>query len=332
MNRIKDLYDLFEREIRSLLKDYPIENIDFDTIIPNNHSHGDLSTNAALKLSSSVDKTPQEIGNIIITSLDRSRLGIKDISLVNPGFINIFLNDSWVRKIGDMIITNGLNIITKGNEPIVLETPTIKEGNKDLRLSSYLDLLENILEFRGNQVIREEKDNIAIGDMFLTKKAIRIYEDLEEILDSSQINLWSISKTYKVDVEIPLETVHLNTTSNPLFYVNYPYNRAKNILGILEKEGHSLLDLSESLQLNHSEGKDLIFKILEIDNILKEVTKFKEPFKLYSYFYDYCTTFYSYNNNLLFREMTHREILENMYILKVVEAFTKDMLLLLKLA
>lgn len=82
------LSDLIKRRVKTLF------DIDIDPLIeiPIDEKFGDYATNVAMQLTKILKKNPQEIGKEIICGLEDPL--IEKIELVNPGFINFFLNKS----------------------------------------------------------------------------------------------------------------------------------------------------------------------------------------------------------------------------------------------
>jgi arginyl-tRNA synthetase len=59
--------------------------------------HGDYSSNIAMQLKSLVNKNPIEIAETIITNITTTTI-IDEIVLAKPGFINFYLNKSWLSQ------------------------------------------------------------------------------------------------------------------------------------------------------------------------------------------------------------------------------------------
>lgn len=84
--------------IEGILKDMKIE-ADFIVENPADISNGDYSTNIAMALSKELGRSPSEIADGIIDSLNKK--SIKEFSKIEkagPGFINFFLSDDYVRQ------------------------------------------------------------------------------------------------------------------------------------------------------------------------------------------------------------------------------------------
>jgi len=129
-----------------------------------------------------------------------------------------------------------------------------------------------------------------------------------------------------------MERVLVNSTENPHFYIRYVYNRSRNILSILEKEGYNIFDFTMNPTFGRLEAnKSLIFKILELEEVVDEALKFKEPYKVFIYLQDLARDFHEYNNSLFIRDQSEEEIVANIYTLKVIERFTYELMDLLEI-
>lgn len=71
--------------------------VGIDVAYPPDERFGHYSTNVALKLASIVHRKPSEIAEEITRRFGRSPL-FKKIEIVQPGFINFFLRDTWLTK------------------------------------------------------------------------------------------------------------------------------------------------------------------------------------------------------------------------------------------
>lgn len=363
MRRINDIIDLFKYNIIKTLKEENLDfNIDFDVAIPADRSYGDISTNVSLKLSSYLKKSPREIAEIIVNRLDRSVLYVNKIEIAGPGFINFYLDDTWIIKIGNMILSNGIDILKKDKSEsyfLHLILDKLLNINNIDRARAYAYALSNILKLKGNRVYLDETiknenlpvrgtfnhiinifpcgylrnlcyntkgEIIEVGNISLQNGNKRINKNIISIIGKKKFNFWALSKTAKRNINIPLDSAVINITDNPYFFVSYVYERANNINCILEIEGYKIDNSLENMSFNLVEGKKLIFKILDLEKVMEEAVRFKEPYKLFSYLYNFCADFYEYNKKLFIREFEENEILGNMYILNVIKVFVSKIL------
>ncbi|WP_069650519.1 DALR anticodon-binding domain-containing protein [Caloranaerobacter ferrireducens] len=363
MKKINDIIDLFKINIIKTLKEENLDfNIDFDVTIPEDSSFGDISTNVSLKLSSYLKKPPREIAEIITKKFDRSLLYVSKIEIAGPGFINFYLDDTWIIKIGNMILRNGVDILKKDRgESYLLHliSDDLLNENNINRARAYAYALLNILRLKGNKVyltetIKKDKllglgtfnhiinifpyghlrnlcyntkgEIVEVGNISLQNGKNRFNENIKGLIGEKRFNFWALSKTAKRNISIPLGSAVINTTDNPYFFVSYVYERANNINSILEREGYKIGDNLEDMSFNLVEGKKLIFQILDLEKVMEEAIRFKEPYKLFNYLYNFCVNFYEYNKKLFIREFEEKNILGNMYILNVIKVFVSEIL------
>ena len=91
--------------------------------IPKDTSHGDFSTNIAMRLAKVLHKSPLVIANTLKEELAKNE-HISSVEVTGPGFINIFINkgslSGIIKEILDKNETFGSNSI-KSDEKIMVE-------------------------------------------------------------------------------------------------------------------------------------------------------------------------------------------------------------------
>ncbi len=73
---------------------------------PQNTEHGDFASSIALKLARPMRMNPMEIANHIAEGMQNNSL-LDNVSVVAPGFINITLNEDWLRSQINVILEKG---------------------------------------------------------------------------------------------------------------------------------------------------------------------------------------------------------------------------------
>ena len=122
-------------------------------------SHGDLATNLALLLAKPAGQNPRVLAQLLVDNLPASELVAKT-ELAGPGFINFFLDSSWLARQIDAMVAND-----RANIPVAEEIQTVvvdysapnvaKEMHVGhLRSSVIGDAVVRTLEFLGHKVIR----------------------------------------------------------------------------------------------------------------------------------------------------------------------------------
>lgn len=153
--------------------------------VPKNKENGDYSTNIALKLNKKLKDNPVNIANIIVNNIDKKNI-IKNIEIVNPGFINFYIDDEYLiiklKEIIDKKNNFGKSNYGK-NKKINLEyvsaNPTGLLHIGHCRGATYGDNLARILSFIGYDVTREYYVNDAGNQM--NNLAISIKERYKEL-------------------------------------------------------------------------------------------------------------------------------------------------------
>ena len=123
-------------------------------------SHGDFACNIAMMLAKPAGMNPRELAEKIITALPKDPR-IADTQIAGPGFINFFVNDSWLEQQASAALSDTHLGIKKAQQAqtIVVDysSPNLaKEMHVGhLRSSIIGDAVVRALEFQGHNVIRQ---------------------------------------------------------------------------------------------------------------------------------------------------------------------------------
>ena len=141
----------------------PIDT-DFSNITvepPKDSRHGDMSTNAAMVLSKSVEVKPRELAQIISEALSPKEI-FSSVDIAGPGFINITLsNFSWHGLLSAVLMSgvnfgkSGMGSSQKVNVEFVSANPTGPLHVGHTRGAVFGDALANLLAYSGYDVTRE---------------------------------------------------------------------------------------------------------------------------------------------------------------------------------
>lgn len=100
-DRIKldmDYLKKVKREIEKVLREYTEEDINFSVDLAD-LERGDITTNVAMVAGKVIGKSPQQFGEILVKRLNKSLKEIvSKIEFVNPGFINLTLEEKFVKN------------------------------------------------------------------------------------------------------------------------------------------------------------------------------------------------------------------------------------------
>jgi arginyl-tRNA synthetase len=123
-------------------------------------SHGDFACNIAMMLAKPAGMNPRNLAEKIITAMPKDPR-ISDTQIAGPGFINFFVNDSWLeQQVSDALADDYIGI-KRADKPqtIVVDysSPNLaKEMHVGhLRSSIIGDAVVRALEFQGHNVVRQ---------------------------------------------------------------------------------------------------------------------------------------------------------------------------------
>ncbi|MGX6445482.1 arginine--tRNA ligase [Neobacillus sp. K501] len=130
--------------------------------IPKEKAHGDYSTNMAMQLARVAKKAPRMIAEALIENFDRSKASIEKIELAGPGFINFYMNNSYLTDLIPTVLEAGEKYgetTVGGKQKIQVEfvsaNPTGDLHLGHARGAAVGDSLSNILAKAGYEVSRE---------------------------------------------------------------------------------------------------------------------------------------------------------------------------------
>jgi arginyl-tRNA synthetase len=124
---------------------------------------GDYSTNAALLFAAGLGSSPREVAQRLGSALQQ-RLGasLERFEVAGPGFLNLFLADSWltdaladVLAAGELFGAGGAEAPERILVEFVSANPTGPMHVGHARNAAYGDALARVLAFRGHEVERE---------------------------------------------------------------------------------------------------------------------------------------------------------------------------------
>lgn len=135
---------------------------DFVIEVPKDSGHGDFACNAAMLMARQARLAPRKIAEIISSHIDLSKVDVLDkIEVAGAGFINFFLNNSWLYDIPELVISMGerfgdnLRINKKVQVEFVSANPTGNLHMGNARGGALGDILANVLARAGYDVERE---------------------------------------------------------------------------------------------------------------------------------------------------------------------------------
>ncbi|MFC0561132.1 arginine--tRNA ligase [Halalkalibacter alkalisediminis] len=166
MNSVEQIKQQLKDEIIAAIKqaglasDAEIPEVILET--PKDKAHGDYATNMAMQLARVAKKAPRTIADELVANLNNERASVEKVEIAGPGFINFFMNNSYLREVIPTVLQAGdtygqTNV--GGGKRIQVEfvsanpTGTLHLGHA--RGAAVGDALCNILSKAGYDVERE---------------------------------------------------------------------------------------------------------------------------------------------------------------------------------
>lgn len=129
---------------------------------PKEKAHGDYSTNMAMQLARVAKKAPRQIAELLIENFDKSKASIEKIEIAGPGFINFYMDNSYLTDLIPAILeageTYGESKVGNGQKiqvEFVSANPTGDLHLGHARGAAVGDSLCNVLAKAGYDVSRE---------------------------------------------------------------------------------------------------------------------------------------------------------------------------------
>ena len=107
MNPVQELHNFLKKVIIEAIETCRGQGLlsynqlpDFVIEVPREKGHGDFACNIAMLLAREARMAPRKIAEAIVANINtESHERIEKIEVAGPGFINIFLNHSWLYDI-----------------------------------------------------------------------------------------------------------------------------------------------------------------------------------------------------------------------------------------
>ncbi|MCA1033351.1 MULTISPECIES: arginine--tRNA ligase [Bacillus] len=111
MNIVEQVQSNLKEEIKQavikagLAAEEQIPDVILET--PKEKAHGDYSTNMAMQLARVAKKAPRMIAEQLIENFDSSKASIEKIEIAGPGFINFYMNNSYLTNLIPTVLNAG---------------------------------------------------------------------------------------------------------------------------------------------------------------------------------------------------------------------------------
>ncbi len=135
---------------------------DFNVEVPNDRAHGDFAVNAALGWARAFRSNPRKVAEALVENLEFEGTFIEKAEIAGPGFINLFLSESYYAAIVNDVLTlgdkYGQSDMGKGKKVMVefvSANPTGPMHIGNARGGALGDCLAAVLDKAGYNVTRE---------------------------------------------------------------------------------------------------------------------------------------------------------------------------------
>ncbi len=154
---------IYEAALDAAKKVYTdIEIPEFVIEEPKDKSNGDFAVNVAMMLARAAKSAPRQIAENIVKEIDKDAIGAEKIEVAGPGFINFYLDKSYLHNVifeiekdgenyGNIDIANGKSVVVE----FVSANPTGPMHMGNARGGALGDTLSNVLSAAGWKVTKE---------------------------------------------------------------------------------------------------------------------------------------------------------------------------------
>ncbi|MGW6190482.1 arginine--tRNA ligase [Bacillus cereus] len=111
MNSLEQVKELIKEEIQAavlkaeLATEEQIPNVVLES--PKDKTNGDFSTNMAMQLARVAKKAPRMIAEELVANFDKAKASIEKIEIAGPGFINFYMDNSYLTDLIPTIVNAG---------------------------------------------------------------------------------------------------------------------------------------------------------------------------------------------------------------------------------
>lgn len=156
----KQIYDAALSAAKKVYTD--IEIPEFVIEEPKDKNNGDFAVNIAMMLARAAKSAPRQIAENIVNEIDKDAIGAEKIEVAGPGFINFYLDKSYLHNVifeiekdgesyGNIDIANGKSVVVE----FVSANPTGPMHMGNARGGALGDTLSNVLSAAGWNVTKE---------------------------------------------------------------------------------------------------------------------------------------------------------------------------------
>jgi len=111
MNIAEQMQETLKTEIKeAVMKTGLVAEADIPAIVlekPKEKAHGDYAANIAMQLARAAKKAPRQIAEAIVEHIDKSKTSIEKVEIAGPGFINFYLDNTYLTRLIPSILHDG---------------------------------------------------------------------------------------------------------------------------------------------------------------------------------------------------------------------------------
>ncbi|WP_227936988.1 arginine--tRNA ligase [Alkalihalobacillus deserti] len=111
MNSVEQIKQQLKDEIIAAIKQAGLATeADIPEVIletPKDKAHGDYATNMAMQLARIAKKAPRMIAEELVANLNNERASVEKVEIAGPGFINFFMDNSYLREVIPAVLQAG---------------------------------------------------------------------------------------------------------------------------------------------------------------------------------------------------------------------------------
>lgn len=162
MNIKETVREQISNLVDKAIADCGFEAVSYQVETPREKANGDFSTNAAMLLTKIAKKAPRMIAEELVSKMDCNGTYVDKVEIAGPGFINFYLDKSWLYDVIDLVekMGNRYGSIDYGKgKKVMVEfisaNPTGPMHMGNARGGALGDSMAAVLDFAGYDVTRE---------------------------------------------------------------------------------------------------------------------------------------------------------------------------------
>ncbi len=179
----------------------------------------------------------------------------------------------------------------------------------------------NILDVKLLQLVRLVKDNVEVKMSKRSGNAVSLQELLEEVGINATRYFFTM-RSLDTQMDFDLEMAKKTSNENPVYYISYAYARICTILA----KAPTLENVAEYLSLNDEYAYNVLEKVYEFPNVVKQASLKQLPHLITNYVYDLANSFHIYYSKNRIITDNKAETMERLRLITAVKITLKNAL------